>query len=34
MEIAINQKEIENRIFTFRGMQVMLDSHLDEFMVS
>jgi phage regulator Rha-like protein len=26
----ISQKEIENRIFTIRGVQVMLDSHLSE----
>jgi len=26
----INQQEIENRIFTIRGVQVMLDSHLAE----
>ena len=26
----VDQKEIENRIFTFRGLQVMLDSHLAE----
>jgi len=30
MEITINQKEIENRIYTIRGVQVMLDSHLSE----
>jgi len=30
MEIAINQKEIENRIFTIRGMQVMIDRDLAE----
>lgn len=30
MEITINQKEIENRIYTIRGLQVMLDSHLSE----
>jgi len=30
MEIAINQKEIENRIFTFRGIQVMIDRDLAE----
>ena len=30
-KVAINNlKEIENRIFTIRGMQVMLDSHLAE----
>jgi len=28
MEIAINQKEIENRIFTIRGTQVMIDRDL------
>ena len=26
----INLKEIENRIFTIRGVQVMLDNHLAE----
>lgn len=26
----IHQKEIENRIFTLRGVQVMIDSHLAE----
>lgn len=30
MEIAINQKEIENRIFTIRGIQVMIDKDLAE----
>ncbi len=30
MEIAINQKEIENRIFTIRGNQVMIDRDLAE----
>jgi hypothetical protein len=30
MEITINQKEIENRIFTFRGNQVMIDRDLAE----
>ncbi len=30
MEIAINQKEIENRIFTIRGVQVMIDRDLAE----
>jgi hypothetical protein len=30
MEIAFNQKEIENRIFTVRGVQVMIDRHLAE----
>jgi len=30
MEIAINQKEIENRIFTIRGIQVMIDRDLSE----
>ena len=30
MEIAINQKEIENRIFTFRSIQVMIDRDLAE----
>jgi hypothetical protein len=30
MEIAINQKEIENRIFTIRGVQVMIDKDLSE----
>ncbi len=30
MEIAINQREIENRIFTFRGIQVMIDRDLAE----
>ena len=30
MEIAINQKEIENRIFTFREIQVMIDRDLAE----
>lgn len=30
MELTVNQKEIETRIFTVRGMQVMLDSHLAE----
>ncbi len=29
-ESIIKQKEIENRIFTIRGMQVMLDEHLAE----
>jgi len=33
MEITINQKEIENRIYTIRGVQVMLDSHLSEMYV-
>ena len=28
MEIAINQKEIENRIYTIRGIQVMIDRDL------
>jgi hypothetical protein len=26
----LHQKEIENRIFTVRGVQVMIDSHLAE----
>ena len=26
----IKQQEIENRIFTIRGVQVMMDSHLAE----
>jgi hypothetical protein len=30
MELTVNQKEIETRIFTVRGMQVMIDSHLAE----
>lgn len=30
MEIAINQREIENRIFTVRGIQVMIDRDLAE----
>jgi len=30
MEIAINQKEIENRIFAIRGFQVMIDNDLAE----
>lgn len=30
MEMAINQKEIENRIFTMRGIQVMIDRDLAE----
>jgi len=30
MEIAINQKEIENRIFTIRGIQVMIDRDLSD----
>ncbi len=30
MEIAINQREIENRIFTIRGIQVMIDRDLAE----
>jgi len=30
METAINQKEIENRIVTFRGIQVMIDRDLAE----
>ncbi len=30
MEIAINQKEIENRIFTIRDIQVMIDRDLAE----
>ena len=30
MEIAINQKEIEIRIFTIRGVQVMIDKDLSE----
>ena len=30
MEIAINQKEIGNRIFTIRGNQVMIDRDLAE----
>ena len=29
-EIAISQKHIENRIFTIRGLQVMLDRDLSE----
>jgi len=30
MEISKNQKEIENRIFTIRGIQVMIDRDLAE----
>jgi phage regulator Rha-like protein len=30
MELTVDHKEIETRIFTVRGMQVMLDSHLAE----
>jgi hypothetical protein len=30
MQLAINQKEIENRIFTIRGVQVMIDKDLAE----
>lgn len=30
MEIAINQKEIGNKIFTIRGVQVMIDRDLAE----
>lgn len=29
-ELAISQREIENRIFTIRGLQIMLDTHLAE----
>ena len=29
-EILINRSELEKRIFTFRGKQVMIDSHLSE----
>ena len=29
-ELFLNQKQIENRIFTIRGVQVMLDSDLAE----
>ena len=28
--IPVTQKEIENRIYTIRGTQVMLDNHLSE----
>jgi hypothetical protein len=31
MEIVVRQNEIENRIFTIRGVQVMLDKDLAEF---
>ena len=30
MEIMLSQKEIENRIFTFQGVQVMIDRDLAE----
>jgi len=30
MELIVSQKEIETRILTIRGMQVMIDSHLAE----
>ena len=29
-ELILSQKQIENRIFTFRGVPVMLDSDLAE----
>lgn len=32
-EVTITQNHIENRIFTIRGMQVMLDFHLSELFV-
>ena len=31
MEVAINQKEIETRIYSLRGVQIMLDKDLVDF---